>query len=88
MEANANFDRSVKVFDLQTPYDTFKFGVLYVGPTQTKEEEILSNSFGSIDYEKVCSPSLFHLILFVVTDSFFFFSFVFFVISLSSRSVR
>ncbi len=91
VEANANFDRSVKVFDLQTPYDTFKFGVLYVGPNQTKEEEILSNTFGSIDYEKVFS-FLFFSFLFSISMSHLFLTFFWFSIfrvnSLSSRSAR
>ena len=43
-------ERAVKVLDHIPPYDTHKIGVVYVGPGQTTESEILSNTFGSSRY--------------------------------------
>lgn len=42
--------RAVRVLDLMRPQETHKIGVLYVGPGQTTEQEILRNSFGSLRY--------------------------------------
>lgn len=42
--------RSLKLLDLIKPCDTHKIGVLYVRKGQTQEQEILSNTFGSLRY--------------------------------------
>lgn len=43
-------DRAITITDYIKPQETHKIGVLYVGPDQTREEEILSNSVGSLRY--------------------------------------
>lgn len=40
----------MKVLDHIPPYDTHKLGVVYVGPGQSSESEILANTFGSSRY--------------------------------------
>lgn len=42
--------RALRVLDLMRPQETHKIGVLYVGPRQTTEQQILRNSFGSYRY--------------------------------------
>ncbi|KAK3852845.1 hypothetical protein Pcinc_040581 [Petrolisthes cinctipes] len=43
-------DRAITVIDYIKPQETHKIGVLYVGPDQTTEQEILSNTVGSLRY--------------------------------------
>lgn len=43
-------DRAITTTDYIKPKETHKIGVLYVGPDQDTEEEILSNSVGSLRY--------------------------------------
>lgn len=45
------FDRTMKVLDRISPYETHKIGVIYVGRGQTNEAEILRNQFGSLRYQ-------------------------------------
>ncbi|CAG2164408.1 unnamed protein product [Oppiella nova] len=53
LSKNEAIDRSLKVLDRITPYETHKIGVLYVGPGQEKDKTaILSNPFGSLRYIK------------------------------------
>lgn len=42
--------RALRVLDLIRAQETHKIGVLYVGPGQTTEREILSNEYGSLRY--------------------------------------
>lgn len=44
--------RAISVLDYFTPVGTHKVGIVYVGPRQTQEEQILGNSFGSLAYTK------------------------------------
>lgn len=50
--------RSIRLLDLKKPYDTHKIGVLYVRKGQKMEQEILSNTFGSIRYMQFLSVRL------------------------------
>lgn len=50
--------RSIRLLDLIKPYDTHKIGVLYVRKGQTREQDILSNTFGSLRYMKFISVRL------------------------------
>ncbi|KAK7072996.1 Tuberous sclerosis 2-like protein, partial [Halocaridina rubra] len=42
--------RAVRVLDFVRPQETHKIGVLYVGPGQISEQQILRNSYGSLRY--------------------------------------
>lgn len=42
--------RALRVLDLMRPQETHRIGVLYAGPGQTTEQQILRNSFGSWRY--------------------------------------
>ena len=44
--------RAISVLDYMHPYHAHKIGVLFVGPGQKTEEEILSNSHGSVQFSK------------------------------------
>jgi len=43
--------RALKAFDLNPTVDGNKVGVIYVGPSQSKEPEILANTRGSTDFD-------------------------------------
>lgn len=43
-------DRAIRLFDKASTVDGHKVGVIYVGEGQQKEEEILANVSGSVDY--------------------------------------
>lgn len=50
--------RSIRLLDLIKPYDTHKIGILYVRKGQTMEQDILSNTFGSLRYMQFLSVRL------------------------------
>lgn len=43
-------DRAIRLFDMASTVDGHKVGVVYVGEGQDKEEDILANVSGSVDY--------------------------------------
>ena len=43
-------DRTIRLFDMTSTVDGHKIGVIYIGEGQEKEEEILANVSGSVDY--------------------------------------
>ena len=52
---DASTDRLLRGMDLTPVYDFHKIGLLYVGFEQTKEQEILSNTHGSMAYMRFLS---------------------------------
>ena len=48
-------DRALRVFDLNATIDSHKAGVLFVGPGQTQQSDIMSNVTGTSDYEEFLS---------------------------------
>lgn len=54
----AETQRSIRLLDLIKPYDTHKIGVLYVRKGQRREQDILSNTFGSLRYMQFLSVRL------------------------------
>ena len=44
--------RALKAFDLNPTVDSNKAGVIYIGPGQSKESEILANTQGSADFDQ------------------------------------
>ena len=48
-------DRAINILDKTPCTMTFKIGVLYVGASQSTEEQVLSNTYGSPRYIKVCT---------------------------------
>jgi hypothetical protein len=52
LPSDAVVDRALRSFDLISTVDSYKAGVLYVGPGQTKESEFLMAWQGSADYER------------------------------------
>jgi Rap/ran-GAP/Tuberin/Domain of unknown function (DUF3384) len=44
-------NRALRAFDLNATVDGNKIGVVYVGPGQTEEAEILANTQGSLDFD-------------------------------------
>lgn len=46
-------ERAISVLDRTVNLEIHKFGLIYVGPNQTTEEQILSNRTGSPGYLRV-----------------------------------
>ena len=53
LEGSEDVTRALKLLDLAKSKDTYRFGICYVAEGQRTEEDILSNSSGSLRYEKV-----------------------------------
>jgi len=52
LEGSEDVTRALKLLDLAKSKDTYRFGICYVAEGQRTEEDILSNSSGSLRYEK------------------------------------
>jgi len=52
LESNAKLERSLKHLDKSPSRETMKIGVVYAGPYQTTQQEILKNTSGSLEYEE------------------------------------
>lgn len=49
-QSNPLLQTSITNIDRIQPYETHKIGILYVGPGQTSELDILANEYGSLRY--------------------------------------
>ncbi|OQS00529.1 hypothetical protein THRCLA_05928 [Thraustotheca clavata] len=52
LENGVKLERSLKHLDKTPSRETMKIGVVYVGPEQSTQQEILGNSEGSVEYEQ------------------------------------
>jgi len=52
LESGEKLDRGVVLLDNCQPREPIKIGIIYVGPGQQDEKEVLANSFGSLAFQK------------------------------------